>query len=204
MTTEADETAANAPGQPAAHAREAVRADTVAEAAPEAVSAAVADGHVRQLDPRYVTLGQIVGRIVAAVVAVLTVAASASVAWLLAWPAWRAAGLAGLSLCPVGLLAWWLNRWPVLAYRHASYVVDEHVLEIRRGVVWRHVIRVPRSRVQHIDVSQGPLERRLGLGTLVTHTAGTIHAQVELAGLDHATAVQIRDSLLPRDHHDAV
>lgn len=203
MTTETDETddtAALASGRTAAHVHEAVRSDTV----PEAVSAVVADGSVRQLDPRSVTLGQVVGRGVATVVAVLTVAACASVAWLLAWPAWRTAGLAGLSLGPVGLLAWWLHRWPVLAHRHASYTVDDHGLEVRRGVVWRHVIRVPRSRVQHIDVSQGPLERRFGLGTLLTHTAGTIHAQVELAGLDHATAMQIRDSLLPRDHDDAV
>ena len=44
---------------------------------------------------------------------------------------------------------------------------------------------VPRSRVQHTDVSQGPLERNHGLGTLVVYTAGTDHAKVELGGLDH-------------------
>ena len=60
--------------------------------------------------------------------------------------------------------------------------------------IWRKVINVPRSRVQHTDVSQGPLERGHGLGTLVIYTAGTDHARVDLPGLDHATALRIRDS----------
>jgi membrane protein YdbS with pleckstrin-like domain len=56
--------------------------------------------------------------------------------------------------------------------------VDARGLEIRRGVFWRSVVNVPRSRVQHTDVSQGPLERSYGLGTLIVYTAGTDHAQV--------------------------
>ncbi len=63
---------------------------------------------------------------------------------------------------------------------------------------------MPRSRVQHTDVSQGPLERSHGLGTLVIYTAGTEHARVELGGLDHGTALLIRDHLLPREENDAV
>jgi membrane protein YdbS with pleckstrin-like domain len=58
--------------------------------------------------------------------------------------------------------------------------------------------------VQHTDVSQGPLERRYGLGTRVIFTAGTDHARVDLKGLDHATALAIRDHLLPRGGDDAV
>jgi len=83
-------------------------------------------------------------------------------------------------------------------YRHASYRLDEQCLEIRRGVFWRTIVTVPRSRVQHTDVSQGPLERRLGLGTLVVYTAGTDHARVSLGGLEHARALRIREQLLPR------
>lgn len=101
-------------------------------------------------------------------------------------------------------LAWWLQRWPAIWYRYASYKVDAQGVEIRRGVVWRSVVNVPRSRVQHTDVSQGPLERRFGLSTLIIHTAGTDHAMVSVNGLDHATALAIRDHLLPRESADAV
>ena len=66
------------------------------------------------------------------------------------------------------------------------------------------VTNVPRSRVQHTDVSQGPLERRYGVGTLVIHTAGTDDAVVTQRGLTHGTALAIRDHLLPREGPDAV
>ena len=71
-------------------------------------------------------------------------------------------------------------------------------------MLWRQVINVPRSRVQHTDVSQGPLERSHGLATLIVHTAGVEHAQVELAGLPYEVALRLRDHLLPRDASDAV
>lgn len=87
-------------------------------------------------------------------------------------------------------------RWTWIAYRHASYRFDDTGLEIRRGVWWRHGIRVPRSRVQHTDISQGPLERRFGLARLVIHTAGTAHSRIELAGLSHRHARALRDHLL--------
>jgi membrane protein YdbS with pleckstrin-like domain len=58
--------------------------------------------------------------------------------------------------------------------------------------------------VQHTDVSQGPLERRFGLGTLVIYTAGTAHSRVNLEGLDHEVARRIRAHLLPKDEGDAV
>jgi membrane protein YdbS with pleckstrin-like domain len=82
--------------------------------------------------------------------------------------------------------------------------VDELGLEIHRGVYWRTITNVPRSRIQHTDVSQGPLERAHGLGTLVVYTAGTQHAQVKLPGLELAVAQRIRTHLLPSDQGDAV
>lgn len=107
-------------------------------------------------------------------------------------------------LLAAGLLAWWTWSWPAFAYRYAWYLVDPSGIEIRRGVVWRRIIRVPRTRVQHTDVSQGPIERSYGLGTLVIYTAGTDFARVQLAGLAHATALAIRDRLLPGEGPDAV
>jgi uncharacterized protein len=119
-------------------------------------------------------------------------------------PVWGK-GLAALAwIVGTALLIWSAHWWPAIAYRYASYAVDEHGIEIRSGVIWRHQTTVPRSRVQHTDVSQGPILRRYGLGTLVIHTAGTEHAMVELPGLDHARALALRDHLLPRGAGDAV
>lgn len=163
----------------------------------------IADGTVRSLDPRHVTLGRISGWIFAGVIA-FGVFGVISILWAASAPPWVATLVTLLGAAVVLALGVLAHRWPAVEHRHASYRVDADGIEIRRGVFWRAVINVPRSRVQHTDVAQGPLERSFGLGTLVIYTAGTDHAKVDLAGLDHATALAIRDHLLPREGGDAV
>lgn len=85
---------------------------------------------------------------------------------------------------------------PRLAWKHASWRLFPLVLELRRGVVFRHLVSVPRARVQHTDVERGPLERRFGLATLVVHTAGHDDSEIRLAGLEHGVALALRDHLL--------
>ncbi len=161
------------------------------------------DGFER-LDPRYVHVQQIAGLITAGIVAAVALLGLGSLG-LAAGVSWMVAGFGvGAWLAGSALLAWWLWIWPRRAYAHASYRLDPEGLEIRRGVVWRRVINVPHTRVQHTDVSQGPIERSHGLSTLIVHTAGTEHAQVALPGLSREVALALRDQLLPRDGRDAV
>lgn len=164
----------------------------------------IADGLEHQLDPRIITVQRIVGWIFTGF------AAGASLIFVLIlwlandWPWWALPPLLLVWSVAIGALAWQTQRWPAIAYRFAFYRVDELGIEIRRGVYWREVVNVPRSRVQHTDVSQGPLERKYGLATLVIFTAGTEHARVSLEGLEHSTALEIRQHLLPAEKTDAV
>ncbi len=98
-------------------------------------------------------------------------------------------------LSMAALVAFWGLFWPRLAHRHTSYVVDERGLQIRRGVLFRSHVFVARSRIQHSDIAQGPLQRRLGLARLVVHTAGTHNASTALGGIAHSEAVRVRDLL---------
>jgi membrane protein YdbS with pleckstrin-like domain len=166
----------------------------------------VADGVERRLDPRVVDLERLIGWIVTAAISagLFLSGAITLVAAGRALPVWAIGAIATGWLAVTALLGWWLQRWPAIYYRYASYVVAADGIEIRLGVVWRTVTNVPRSRVQHTDVSQGPLERRFGVGTLIIHTAGTDAAIVVLHGLAHETALAIRDHLLPRGDADAV
>ena len=164
----------------------------------------IADGVERSLAPRSISMNRTVGWIVAGVI-LLGISGGFAIALAQdAVPGWVKALLVFLWIVAALALSWLAHGWLPIKHRHASYKVDEQGIEIRKGVVWRKVMNVPRSRVQHTDVSQGPLERRYGLGTLVIYTAGTDHARVDLKGLDHATALLIRDHLLPREGEDAV
>lgn len=156
----------------------------------------IADGSERRLEPQVVRVRRIAGLLAAAVAAaVLLGGIGAAYAALDPPPRVLATALACWGLLFAGLAALAVV-WPALAWARASFKVDAQGLEIRRGVFWREVLRVPRSRVQHTDVSQGPVERPLGLATLVVHTAGTHHASIRLDGLAHATAEAVRDFLI--------
>lgn len=90
-------------------------------------------------------------------------------------------------------------------HRRTFWHLDEHGLGLRRGHWWHSETRVPLSRVQHLDLRRGPLERVAGLGTLVVHTAGSRHSAVSIAGLDQHDAEHLRDRLSRQlDEDDAL
>jgi uncharacterized protein len=164
-----------------------------------------ADGVERRLSPKFIPFQRAAGFVFTAIVSGIGLIGA-----LLLWlssplpPQWLMLVVpAGWLLVTAGL-AWLGYAWPRYEYRRTSYVLDDDGIEIRTGVIWRVVTNVPRSRVQHIDVSQGPLERSYGLGRLIIFTAGTHHSRVELPGLDYAVAFALRHHLLPRNADDAV
>ena len=61
--------------------------------------------------------------------------------------------------------------------------------------MWFTETRVPASRVQHLDLRHGPLERHWKLATLVIHTAGSKMSAVSVTGLDAEDAETLRDRL---------
>ncbi len=65
--------------------------------------------------------------------------------------------------------------WPMadLRYRAWRWGLDDRWVESHSGVIIRTTQVVPRSRVQTLTTTTGPLDRRLGLTTVVIHTAGT-------------------------------
>jgi membrane protein YdbS with pleckstrin-like domain len=139
------------------------------------------DGEEHAVDPRSVTLVRLI-----AVPAILLGTAMPLVILSLLWLLGLLPGVVFLpllfSLGPVGTLAaafaWW---FPGASHRHLRYRVDPRGLRIRRGVFWRTTIWIPITRVQHTDVSQGPLQRQFELATLTVHTAGTANASIPLS-----------------------
>ena len=59
--------------------------------------------------------------------------------------------------------------WPVpdLRWRRWRYEIGEREVDLQHG--WLTVRRtlIPAARIQHVDTQRGPLQRRLGLATVV-------------------------------------
>lgn len=103
---------------------------------------------------------------------------------------------AGIVVGPVALLALWIMFGaPGRQWRAWGYTVAPEELRLRYGMLTEVQTLVPFVRVQHIDVSQGPLERTFGVARLILHTAGTANSTVVLPGLAHARAELLRDEI---------
>ena len=87
---------------------------------------------------------------------------------------------------------------PQRIYRRLLYRLTERRLQVLRGWLFHVDTVVPLVRVQHIDVTRGPLDKLFGTATLVVHTAGTHNSIVGLPGLSPERAAEIRNII--REH----
>ncbi|WP_135854607.1 PH domain-containing protein [Halorussus salinus] len=83
----------------------------------------------------------------------------------------------------------------VLRYRSWKFEVREDDLYLERGVLTRVNTVVPFVRVQHVDTQRGPVERTLGLASVVVYTAGSRGADVSIPGLTPERADDLQEQL---------
>jgi putative membrane protein len=104
-----------------------------------------------------------------------------------------------LFIGPPGLLlglAWPLVIGMVwLDHEYQGWHISESVVLTRRGFLDRRIHLVARSKLQSLDVDQGPLMRRWGLGRLALHVAGNT---IVLPDLSLSQATSLQRSLIPR------
>jgi membrane protein YdbS with pleckstrin-like domain len=98
-----------------------------------------------------------------------------------------------------GLLALWatLFAWSMYIagkrYAFAGYALRERDIIYKHGVLWRTVTSIPFNRIQHCEISQGPVENAFDLATLRVFTAGGSASDLSIEGLRHVDAVKIKE-----------
>jgi len=75
-------------------------------------------------------------------------------------------------------------------------VVRDKDIVFRSGVIWRSVTAVPFNRVQHVETSSTPLDRKFDLANLQVFTAGGSGGDLRISGLGADTAEQMRVYIL--------
>lgn len=107
---------------------------------------------------------------------------------------WQAGALWSALVLPLlgaGAFAWFALGRNWRSWRYTERADD---LLISRGVLWRALTVVPYGRMQLVEVTSGPLERRYGLSRLQLHTAAAATDAV-IPGLVPAEAERLRDRL---------
>ncbi|MCB5169901.1 PH domain-containing protein [Streptomyces bambusae] len=149
------------------------------------------DGRTGTAEPQWTGLPAGLLTLRRLLLAVWTGAAAVTAGVLLgvfAGPAWAA-----LAALPLAVLAW---GWGMLGRNWRSWRYAERAddLLIFRGVLWREETVVPYGRMQLVEVTSGPLERRFGLASVQLHTAAAA-SDARIPGLLPAEAERLRDRL---------
>lgn len=146
------------------------------------------DVPLHPLEPAYRSVLRVRAAVTAAILVGLALAVDFGLQARGAWP--------GLLLAPALIGAIWsVAVAPGRRWERWRFAFTGRELHVAHGWLTRVHTAVPVSRVQHIDLTQGPLERHYGLATLVLHTAGTMHSRVSVPGLARAEAEAIRDQI---------
>ncbi|MEM9037657.1 MAG: PH domain-containing protein [Actinomycetota bacterium] len=122
--------------------------------------------------------------VILAIGAVVVVAAGGIVAALVDEPL-IPIGIAGVVLVGLAVTA---SLWTA-EVRRLGYLIREHDLSLRSGVIRHSVETLPFARVQHVTITRGPIERFLGLSTLQVSTAGP---DISVPGLAETEATRLR------------
>ena len=88
--------------------------------------------------------------------------------------------------------------WPGIALPKRGYVVRDKDILFKKGVIWRSVTAIPFNRIQHVETSSDPLDRKFGLATLQLFTAGGTGGDLKIDGLPADTAEQLRLFILQK------
>lgn len=169
-------TPGSAPGEAATFANTPLTADHLPQ---------VHEHEFAPLDPAYARVRLLGAAIAAAVIVTLT-----AVAWvLLSSPALVIVG--GVVLVVVATV----GIAQRLETNHMGYLVRELDVSLRSGVVARSVATAPFSRVQHVSIQRGPIDRRYGLAVLQLRTAG---GHITIPGLRHDVAERLKQMATDR------
>ncbi len=97
-----------------------------------------------------------------------------------------------------------LQLWLPFQLTRTRFLLRRQDFLLESGVWWRQAVLIPLTRVQHVTVSQGPLQKQFGLATLKVFTAGGLHAEAALADIEYdaaQTLCQQLSRLIPQEDH---
>ena len=140
-----------------------------------------------RVSPRLATLRRAIHALADLVVTVIASGLAALVSWQLS---------ALVAVLGVVGAAW---GWVVVgrAVRSWGYAERADDLMVTRGILFRQLVVVPYGRIQFVDVTAGPLDRRFNLATVQLHTAAAA-TDAQIPGLEPMEAARLRDRLAAR------
>lgn len=90
----------------------------------------------------------------------------------------------------------------ILGFKRKKFALREKDIIYQSGLFWRTYTVLPFSRIQHVEVHQGPIERVFDLGKLKVYTAGGSSSDLSISGLAIDNAHSIKHFILNKSTKD--
>ncbi|MBL4568234.1 MAG: PH domain-containing protein [Flavobacteriaceae bacterium] len=81
----------------------------------------------------------------------------------------------------------------LIGFSKRKYALREKDISYKSGVLIKKITTVPFSRVQHVEVDEGPISRLFQLASISVYTAGDSSDDLEIKGIKKTEALQIKE-----------
>ena len=93
-------------------------------------------------------------------------------------------------------LSFMISIYYLLADKQKSFSLREQDISYASGLIFKSVVTQPMLRIQHVELKQGPIERKAKLARLQVFSAGGALHTFEIPGLTLEKAQSIRQFIL--------
>lgn len=97
-----------------------------------------------------------------------------------------------ITILVLAVLALLVFAWVPRKVRRTNYLLRQLDLHLRTGYLWHKAVSVAINRIQHTEITQGPIERLCGLSTLVVYTAGGLQSDLKIPGLEQDVGQRLK------------
>lgn len=94
---------------------------------------------------------------------------------------------------PWGVLLILLLVITFVGFNIKGYAIRQKDVSYKTGLVWFSMTSIPFNRIQHCEISQGPLGRLFDLAAVKVYTAGGSSSDLSIHGLKKERAQKLRD-----------
>ena len=94
---------------------------------------------------------------------------------------------------PWAVLFVWIFLVEIIGFKVKGYAIRQKDVSYKSGLIWFSMTSVPFNRIQHCEITQGPLGRLFSLASVKVYTAGGSGSDLTISGLSKERAQRLRD-----------
>lgn len=104
----------------------------------------------------------------------------------------------------IGLISLYILMlvYHIIGFKYHKYAMRMKDIIYQEGYLWRRITTVPFNRIQHCEVTQGPIHRIMNVSKIKVFTAGGSSSDLAISGLSTEEAHKMKNFILAKTTSD--